>query len=256
METLIGIIMGQGLPQISSSSSHQRSYFSERKDQRRVLLFSHYSIIRAGLRHILTHTDSYFFFGEAGEVKDATRKVGEESWDIVILDFSLKGYMILDLIKQLIKQKDGPSILIISPYIEDQNLKRSLSAGASGFLHWDELELHLPKAIEWIGGGEKYIDPKMNSLLLKEEHNQRLPHDCLSDREFQVLCQLSQGKRIADAAYEMTLSPKIIHTYRKRIQEKMKLNTYEEIVRYGRQWLLDKIIATDQCQLNQSSQLK
>lgn len=96
----------------------------------------------------------------------------------------------------------------------------------------------------------------MNSLLLKEGHNQKLPHDCLSDREFQVLCQLSQGKRIADAAYEMTLSPKTIHTYRKRIQEKMKLNTYEEIVRYGRQWLLDKIIATDQYQLNQASQLK
>ncbi len=46
-------------------------------------------------------------------MKDAKRKVGEESWDIVILDFSLKGYIILDLIKQLVKQKDGPSILII-----------------------------------------------------------------------------------------------------------------------------------------------
>ena len=231
--------MGQRLSKVSSIPSHQRSvnYFNKRKCQRRVLLFSHYSIIRAGLKDILSHTDGHFVFGEAKGVKDAMRRVEEESWDIVILDFSFEGYLRLNFIKQLAKQKNRPSILIISPYIEDPNLKRSLLAGASGCLHWEELDLYLIEAIERIGWGERYVDPKMSGFLLREGHKQKPPHTCLSDQEFQVLCHLSKGKRAVDAADEMALSPKTVHTYRKRIQEKMQLNTYEEIVRYGRQWL-------------------
>ena len=233
--------MGQRLLKNLSNPSYQRSVsYGERKYKRRVLLFSHYSLVRAGLKHILSHANSNgrFFFEEAKNPKDVVRKAGEEAWDMVILDFSLEGHMILDRIKQLIK-KDKVSVLIISPYIEDPNLKRSFSAGASGCLHWENIELHLVKAIDRIGRGERYVDPEMSSLFLREEQNQERPHDCLSDREFQVLCQLSQGKRVVDAAKEIALSPKTVHTYRKRIQEKMGLNTYEEIVRYGRQWLVE-----------------
>ena len=148
-------------------------------------------------------------------MEDAMRKIEEESWDIVVADFALEGNLRLDLIKQLEKRKDRPSILIISPNAEDSYLKRSLLAGASGYLHWGEIELHLMKAIEQIGWGEKYVDPKLSGILMGEVQNQKLPHDCLSDREYQVLCQLSLGKRAVDVAKAMSLSPKTIHTYLK-----------------------------------------
>ena len=128
-------------------------------------------------------------------------------------------------------------MLIISPDAEDSYLKRGFQAGAAGYLQWDEIEVHLLKAIDRIGRGGKYVDPKLGGFFLRSSTEQELPHDCLSDREYQVLCQLSMGRRAVEVAEKMTLSPKTIHTYRKRIQEKMQLDTYEEIVQYGRQWL-------------------
>lgn len=208
---------------------------SIRTHQRRVLLLSHHSIIRAGLKQVLGQAVDPFIIGETEGVQGAINRVREETWDIVIVDFSKDGGHKLDLIKHLGATKDGPLFFIISPCVEDLYVKRGLLAGAAGYLQWEEIEVHLLRAIDRIIRGEKYIDPMLGGLLLESGKNLGTPHDCLSDREYQVLCQLVLGKRAVEVAAEMTLSSKTIHTYRDRIQEKMGLKTYEEFVQYGRQ---------------------
>ena len=208
---------------------------SIKTQQLQVLLLSHHSIIRAGLKQVLGQAVVPFIIGETDGVKGAIKRTREENWDIVIVDFSKDGGQKLDLIKHLENIDDGPLTLITSPCVEDTHVKRGLQAGAAGYLQWEEIETHLLRAIDRIMQGEKYIDPRLGGrLLLESGKDLGAPHDCLSDREYQVLCLLVLGKRIVEVAAEMMLSPKTIHTYRKRIQEKMELRTYEEFVQYGR----------------------
>ena len=204
------------------------------KEHRRVFLLSRYGIIRAGLKQILGLAKDWEF-GEADGVEKAIRKMWKGNWDLMIVDFSTEASRKLELIKQLRSHEEGFPTLIISPDSADSHLRRGLRAGAVGYLQWEEVETHLPKAMARIESGQTYIDPALGALLLSAWKTQNSPHERLSDRQFQVLCLLAEGKRAVEVAAQMALSPKTVHTHRKSIEKKMQLRTYEEYARYGRQ---------------------
>ena len=154
-------------------------------------------------------------------------------WDLLIVDFSTEASGKLDLIKQVRSQKKGFPVFIISQHPEDPHVTRGLLAGAAGYLQWEEVEDHLPKARERVESGQTYIDPALGGLFLQGGKSQERPHERLSDREFQVLCHLALGRRGVEVAARMALSPKTIHTHRKSIEKKMELKTPEDFVRYG-----------------------
>ena len=87
------------MSQVSSIPSHQRpaSCFSSRENRLRVLLFSDYSIIRAGLKHILGQVADYFVIGETEGIQNFIQEIEKNPWDVVIADFSLEGDLKLDL---------------------------------------------------------------------------------------------------------------------------------------------------------------
>ncbi len=65
--------------------------------------------------------------------------------------------------------------------------------------------------------------------------NNSLPHETLSDREYQILCMIAEGKRIKDIAENLGLSPKSVSRYRTRLLEKLKLKNNEQLISYARQ---------------------
>ena len=146
------------------------------KEHRRVFLLSRYGIIRAGLKQILGQIKDREF-GEADRVETAIRMLWKETWDLMIVDFSTEAGSKLDLIKQLRSQKEGVPTLIISPDTADAHLKRGLQAGAVGYLQWEEIETHLPKAMERIESGQTYVDPALGIFLLNAWKTQEPPHE-------------------------------------------------------------------------------
>ena len=140
------------------------------------------------------------------------------------------------MIRQSASQTHVPRTLVISPSGADNpHVKRALLEGVSGCLDWEDLETGLLKAMQWIGRGERYVDPKVGARLLDTVRVQTPPHERLTQREYQVLCGLVRGKRIGEVATDLMLSPKTVYTYRKRIESKTGLSTGEEFVQYGRQ---------------------
>ena len=203
----------------------------------RMLLLSQFNIIRAGLKHVLAQTTGQFEIGEVEQVQDAIQKIWEENWDIVIVDFSSDKTSKLELIRQLGNQESGLQLLMVSPSAGDSHVRRGLRAGANGYLEWNEIETHLLIAVEGMQQGEQYINSKLHNFLLGTGQSKALcpPHEHLSDREYQVLCQLALGKRSVEIASDMALSPKTIYTYRKRIEEKIQLETNADFVYCSRQ---------------------
>jgi len=93
----------------------------------------------------------------------------------------------------------------------------------------------LIKAIKKIAQGGKYITSSLSEKLFSilSQDTERLPHETLSDREYQVMRMLASGKTLKEIADELSLSIKTVGTYRSRILEKMGMKKNAELIHYA-----------------------
>jgi DNA-binding NarL/FixJ family response regulator len=112
---------------------------------------------------------------------------------------------------------------------------RAIKAGANGYISKDNAPSEVVRAIRRILTGKKYVSATLAEILADalNSDTERPLHETLSDREFQVLCQLASGKTVSQIATEITLSVKTVSTYRARILEKMNMRNNAELTRYA-----------------------
>jgi DNA-binding NarL/FixJ family response regulator len=161
-------------------------------------------------------------------------KVQSQDFDIILLDISMPGNG-LDVLKELKRLKPDQKVLVLSIYPEEQYAVRALKAGAAGYLTKDSAPDELMTAIKRITSGRRYVSQALAERLASEmeRESERPAHDVLSDREFQVMRLISQGKTVKKAAEELGLSAKTVSTYRTRILDKLKMKNTNEMIRYA-----------------------
>jgi two-component system invasion response regulator UvrY len=203
----------------------------------RVLIADDHAVVRQGLIQILGDMPEMVVTGEATNGQEVLDKVRAETWDVVVLDISMPGRSGLDVLKELRAERPALAVLVLSMYSEDQYAVRVLKAGAAGYLTKDTAADELVKAIRKVVSGGRYVSPFLAERLAFEvgADASRLPHETLSDREFQVLRLLAAGKSVKEIAAELSLSVKTISTYRARMLEKMHLQTTAELMHYALQ---------------------
>jgi DNA-binding NarL/FixJ family response regulator len=199
-----------------------------------VLIIDDHPIVRRGLKEIL-QAEGDLKVMEASEGTEGLRLMKEHSFRLVILDLDLPGTNGLDLLKEIRRSHKKTRVLVLSMYPEDQFAVRVLRAGASGFLSKDAAPEQLSKAIRKILHGSTHISERTADLLLQRlgDRQDAHLHEKLSDREFQILCLLGQGKTTKEIATTLTLSPPTVSTYRARILDKMHLRTTADLVKYA-----------------------
>ncbi len=201
----------------------------------RVLIADDHAIVRRGLIEILLSELENPVCGEAENAQQVLAQVQRQTWDLVILDVSMPGRSGIDVLSDLKRTHPKMPVLVLSMHPEGQYGKRVLRAGASGYMNKDSAPEELIKAIRKVLAGGRYVSPALAEKLawdLGEDHA-RLPHEALSDREFEVLRMIGAGKTISRIAEELHLSVATISTYRARILEKMNLTTNAELMRYA-----------------------
>jgi DNA-binding NarL/FixJ family response regulator len=209
----------------------------------RVLLADDHTIVRAGVKELLTETGDIEVAGEAGNGQEVLARVREGGYDVAVLDMSMPGRSGVELIKQLKKEQPKLRILILSMHSEAQYAVRAIKAGASGYLTKDGAADQLVAAIRRIASGGAYMTPEAAELLARDFDRpaDAAPHTLLSDREFQVLKLIVAGKSITAIGEELSLSVKTVSTHKTRIMEKMGIANQVELVRYAlRHGLLDE----------------
>ena len=200
-----------------------------------VLIADDHAIIRDGLKKILADTDDMVVAGEAMNGSIALEKVRERDWGLVVLDLSMPGRSGIELIKLIKAEKPKCPVLIFSMHPEEQYAVRALRAGASGYLSKEgDSDLILP-ALRKVAAGGVYFSAKVAELLVCEAtpHAQSLPHQRLSDREFQIFEHIVRGMSMTDIANELSLSIKTVSTHKSHIMSKMGMSTQVEWVRYA-----------------------
>ncbi|MFI5251256.1 MAG: response regulator [Bacteroidota bacterium] len=201
----------------------------------RILIVDDHAIVRRGLKNILSEQPDMTIVGEAGNYDELMKIVSATECDIVILDVSLPGKNGFDILKDLRVQYPKLPVLFLSMLPEEQFAARAMKSGAAGYLSKGSPTEELVKAIRKIIAGKKYVSQEFAEKLAMgfSSNNQKLSHELLSEREFQVLLKVASGKSLSDIAAELFLSVKTVATHRSRILAKMNMHSNAELVRYA-----------------------
>jgi two-component system invasion response regulator UvrY len=196
----------------------------------RVLLADDHKIVREGLRGILARTEDIEVAAEAADGDQALAQVRANDYDVVVLDMSMPGLSGIDLIKRLAIERPKLRMLVLSMHGEEQYAARALKAGAAGYLNKDSAAELLVGAIRKIAAGGVHIGEAAAASLVNAQMG---GHRALSDREFEVLRLMVEGKSPTDVAGQLHLSVKTVSTHKTRILEKLGLRTTADLVRYA-----------------------
>jgi len=203
----------------------------------RVILADDHMLVRQGLRRLLEDAPDIEVVGETGSGQETLGLISKVSCSLLLLDISLPDRSGLEVLKDVHALRPHLPVLILSIYPEDQYAIRAFRAGAAGYLMKTAAADELLEAVRRTSKGGKYITPAVAEKLAENFQHQRtdtqLPHEQLSDREFEVLERIAKGLSVAEISKTLGLSPKTISTYRSRILQKMGLKNSAELMHYA-----------------------
>jgi DNA-binding NarL/FixJ family response regulator len=201
----------------------------------RVLIADDHAIVRQGLRQILSDTEDMVVAGEASNGVEVVQMVRSGQFDLVLMDVSMPDRNGIDALKLIRKELPKLPILVLSMHPEDHYAIRALKAGAAGYLTKQSAPDLLVHAIRQVANGKKYVSPAVAEQLANaiDEDLDKLPHEKLSDREYQTLVMISSGKTLTEIGEELNLSVKTVSVYRARLLEKMRMKNNAELTHYG-----------------------
>jgi two-component system invasion response regulator UvrY len=200
----------------------------------KILIADDHLIVREGLKQILSETPDIRVMAEASDGMEVLKKARSADCDVIILDISMPLKNGLEVLKDLKNERPEAAILVLSIHPEERFALRVLKSGASGYLTKSSAAEELVQAIRDVAHGKRYITKSLAEKLafgLIEDRDSPL-HEQLSEREYQVMIRIGQGKSLKFIAEELFISLKTVSTYRTRIMEKMKMTTNAEIIRY------------------------
>jgi len=200
----------------------------------KILIADDHAIVREGLKQIVAEEKDIVVAGEAENAANLMELLEKEKWSLVVLDINMPGKSGLEALKDIKLQYPDLPVLILSMFSEDQYGLRAIKAGASGYLKKVSAPTELVTAIRKIVSGGKYINQSLaEKLAEKFGDSDKTPlHEKLSDREYQIMCNIALGKSAEEIAEELSISINTVYTYRNRILEKMSMKSNVELTQY------------------------
>jgi len=200
----------------------------------KILIADDHAIVREGLKQIVGEEKDILVAGEAENSEQLMELLKKEKWRLVVLDINMPGKSGLEALKDIKLQYPDLPVLILSMFSEDQYGIRAIKAGASGYLKKVSAPTELVTAIRKIVSGGKYINPSLAEKLAEKfgETGKTSLHEKLSDREYQIMCNIALGKSAEVISQELSISINTVYTYRNRILDKMSMKSNVELTQY------------------------
>jgi DNA-binding NarL/FixJ family response regulator len=202
----------------------------------KILLVDDHAMLRFGLKQLLEKCNDMHVIDECADGGEAETWLLDRDCDVILLDIAMPGMNGIDFLRRLNQKKSKRiPVLVISAYPEEQYAIRLIKEGISGYLSKDCPPDEVADAVRNVTSGKMHFSPAVIRMLVNQIHlpDERLPHEILSTREFEVYKLIVSAKTIKEISHITDLSSKTISTYRTRILEKMKLNNNAELMRYA-----------------------
>ncbi|HJU99869.1 MAG TPA: response regulator transcription factor [Burkholderiaceae bacterium] len=200
-----------------------------------IIIADDHNIVRQGLRQLFALASDIRVVAEAANGQEVCKKLAAHACDLLLLDITMPGLSGVELIKRVRQGAAPPGILVLSMHNSAQVASRALKAGATGYITKDSDPETLLGAIRKVSKGGRYIDPCLVDDIVFDYRLQEkaLPHERLSNREFDIFLSLVAGKSITTIAADLSLSSKTISTHKLRLLQKMGMQSIAELTRYA-----------------------
>lgn len=195
-----------------------------------VMLVDDHAVVRMGFRLLLEGAPDMKVVAEADNGEDACRLYQEKKPDVVVMDISMPGIGGLEAVNRIMAKDPQARILVLSAHEDTMHPKRVLKAGALGYLTKRSAAEELIHAIRQVAQRKTFLEPGIaQQLAVQQLSGNKTPVDVLSPREFEVFMLLAQGKRVADIAQVLHLSPRTVGTHLYNIKQKLNASNSAEI---------------------------
>jgi len=202
-----------------------------RADKLTILIVDDQWLIRLALRQVISHEFRDVVFGEAQTAVEALAQIKKQPWRLVILDLSLSGQDDgFSVLREVCARHPEVAVLVLGIYFDSEHAARALQLGAAGYISKNSGRPDFLKAVSSVLGGKKHFTettrqgaPSLGFAAL---------HPDLSSQEYKVLLSLAAGSRTGEIAAEMNLSAKTVSTYRRRVLNKLRIESTADLVRY------------------------
>jgi DNA-binding NarL/FixJ family response regulator len=184
-----------------------------------VMLVDDQPLVRAGLTRILTPADGFHIAAECGDGAEAITALAGVAVDVVLMDIRMRGMNGIDATRA-IRDGDGPPVLVLTTFDEDDVLWGAIEAGAAGFVLKEAAAEELISATRTVAGGGSWLDPAVTARVLEAYRTTVVPRlreatrvTDLTGRELDVLRQMATGASNAEIAQRLMVSEATVKTH-------------------------------------------
>ena len=204
----------------------------------RILIIEDHTLLRAGLRALLSQGDEFEVVGEFDNGRDAVRSVGALTPDIILMDLSMPGMNGIEAITEIKQRNPAVRILVLTIHRGEEYIQESLRAGANGYVLKDASHDELRVAIRSVLNGKTYLSPDVSSSVVtgylgKGTERSNTPWATLTHREREVLKLVAEGHSNRSIAQFLSLSVKTVEKHRSNVMRKLDLHNAATLTAYA-----------------------
>jgi DNA-binding NarL/FixJ family response regulator len=210
----------------------------------RVLLADDHTLVRAGIRALLTALPEVESVIEAGDGQQALALLLESRPDIALVDIGMPGLNGLELAARVAREVPGTRLVILSMHGTPAHVAQALRAGVSGYLLKDAAADELPLVLRAVMRGETYLSPAISKQVVtgflgrtSASAASAFPAgevpDVLTSRQREILQLVAEGKSTKEVAQMLNLSAKTVETHRAQIMDRLGIRDLAGLVRYA-----------------------
>jgi len=185
-----------------------------------VMLVDDHAVVRMGFRLLVDGAPDMRVVAEAASGEDAVRAIEEARPDVVVMDISMPGIGGLEAVRRILARAPEARVLVLSAHEDAMHARRTLKAGAAGYLTKRSAAEALIEAIRQVHQGRSFLEPQIAEQVAAQQATSE-PLDTLSEKEFKVFIALASGQSVQDIAAVMSLSPSTVGTHLYNIKQKL-----------------------------------
>ncbi|MFZ2961426.1 MAG: response regulator transcription factor [Candidatus Ozemobacteraceae bacterium] len=204
----------------------------------RIVLADDHSILREGLKGLLSRCSGWKVVGEATNGRELLSMLPSTPCDVVVLDIAMPEVDGLTALREITQKFPRLKVLMLSMYNDFAHFERAKALGAAGYLAKEDAGDELVRAIEKILSGKMYVSPSVTSLLAERqihlmEGGKSSSIEILTKREKQVLGLIAKGITNKNIAVELQISIHTVENHRAHLSEKLGVKNVASLVKFA-----------------------
>jgi DNA-binding NarL/FixJ family response regulator len=205
----------------------------------RIVIAEDHTILREGLRALLSSSPDFDVVGEAEDGREAIRCVEKLKPHLILTDLSMPRMNGMDAIREIKRRSRETKVLVLTVHKTEEYILATLQAGADGYLLKDSTHAELLAAVKHVLSGKHYISPGISDKVLdgylegKKSVKTRTSWETLTQREREILKLIAEGYKNKEIADDLCISVKTVEKHRANLMEKLNLHNVQALTTYA-----------------------